>query len=349
MNNEINNETLENKLNVLIVGFGVVGSATAKGLKHLNNNVSIYDVKDLSAFKDEYNVKNTLDISDSNVIMMCVPTPTVPAQKGGEIDLNILKDVVRKMAQTYKGDDYKVFVVRSTVPSGVTRRLGEEIESVSGKTMGKDFGMVMNPEFLRAYNSEDDFRNPRSTVIGELDEKSGEIVHRLYKRLTCPFYHVSLEEAEFTKYGNNNFNAFKISFFNNLYLICKNLNIVDRNKGTVHHINYENVRKILLNTAEGLWNPDYGTHAGVPFGGTCLPKDTQEMFAYLNHHKLNSDLFGMTLDINEEMKHQQNDVTGEKYFQKRQDPTYENLPDSLRNAHVVNSTEDVPDTIVKQD
>jgi UDPglucose 6-dehydrogenase len=277
-------------------------------------------------------------------------------EKVPEINLTILQGVVAQIAVNYKnynGNDYKVFVVRSTVPPGTTRRLGESIEDISGKILGKDFGMVMNPEYLRAYNSEDDFRSPRATTIGELDEKSGELVHKLYKKLTCPFFHTTLETAEGEKYLHNILNAEKISIFNRFYLICQNLKIYDRNGNSshpsnnkVHKMDYEVIRKILLVTAEALWNPDYGTHAGVPYGGTCLPKDTKAMLTYLTRHNVEADMLKATINTNEDIRQHSSDVTGDKYFQKRQDSTYDNLPPALRNDHAKNAIEDVPDTIV---
>ncbi len=171
-------------LDVGIVGFGVVGSSTANGFKELGHNVYINDVKDLSEYRDQFHVLQPYDISQTDATFLILPTPTRPLSPGGKIDLSAYSSVIRDLGeQLRKHDQYHVFVVRSTVPPGTTGEMGRELEKISGKRVGEEFGLAMNPEFLRAYNAEYDFINPKLVVIGEFDKRSGDVVERIYAPL----------------------------------------------------------------------------------------------------------------------------------------------------------------------
>ena len=95
---------------------------------------------------------------------------------------------------------------------------------------GRDFGLCMEPEFLRSHSSENDFLNPRITVIGEFDKQSGDVLEKLYAdRFEGQIFRVDLKTAEFMKYVHNCFNAAKISFSNEMWLIGEKLGIKDPN------------------------------------------------------------------------------------------------------------------------
>ena len=109
--------------------------------------------------------------------MISVPTPTVD----GRIQLDHLAKAVTLFGErlrSFRG--YHVLVIRSTVPPRTTRDLVIPIvEEISGKTAGRDFGVVMQPEYLREATAEQDFARPWLITIGELDAKSGDVVHRV--------------------------------------------------------------------------------------------------------------------------------------------------------------------------
>ena len=99
------------------------------------------------------------------------------------------------------------------------------LEESSGKIAGKDFGVAMNPEFLREGKAVYDFMNPDKIVIGAIDQKSGDLVSKLYETFKCGVTRTNPSTAEMIKYANNSLLATKISFANEIGNICKRLKI----------------------------------------------------------------------------------------------------------------------------
>ncbi len=143
------------------------------------------------------------------------------------------------------------------------------IEENCFKKAGRDFGICMQPEFLRAKSSESDYANPWATIIGEYDRKSGDVLQELYDGWSGYIERTSLETAEFMKYVHNCYNAVKISFANEVWMLGKKL-VIDGNKAL----------EMASRTAEGYWNPKYGTVGGHAYGGMCLPKDTRGFISF---------------------------------------------------------------------
>jgi UDPglucose 6-dehydrogenase len=156
--------------------------------------------------------------------------------------------------------DYFTIVVKSSVvPTTTESVLVPLFEKHSNKIAGKDFGVCMNPEFLQEKCANDDFMHPDRIVIGEYDKRSGDTLEEIYKFFSCPILRVNIRTAEIIKYANNCFYATKISFFNEIHLMCSKLGI-----------DSEMVRKAVQ------LDRFYGTHPwshGHAFGGKCLPKD----------------------------------------------------------------------------
>lgn len=249
-------------MKVGIVGSGVVGFATGNGLAMkghsvLFNDVNAARVKSINekGFSATTDVAQLVNISD--VIFVCVPTPTVE----GKIDLSYIKATAMTLGSALSGKHgYFVLVVKSSVVPTTTENIVIPLlERYSGKVAGKDFGVCMNPEFLTEKCANEDFMNPDRIVIGELDKRSGDVLDELYSSFECPKLRVSLRTAEIIKYANNCFYATKISFFNEIHMICSNLNI-----------DSDVVRQAVQ------LDRFYGTHPwfhGQAFGGKCLPKD----------------------------------------------------------------------------
>ncbi|HEX5796854.1 MAG TPA: hypothetical protein VFX86_00505 [Candidatus Saccharimonadales bacterium] len=259
-------------MKITVVGAGFVGEATGKGLSKHKNEIVFIDV-DEEIIKSHrksgfaaYTPENYNKI-ESDITMFCVPTPT----NGGGIQLDYLKHAVTDFAKRLaRHDKYHVGVIRSTVPPGTTRDIVLPlIEKYSKKKAGKDFGLVMQPEYLREATATEDFERPWFILIGELDKKSGDVIERIYKPFDAPIERSSLEEAEMQKYIHNVFNAVKIAFFNEM-------RIAINKKGW-------DQEKIFLATAEsceGIWNPLYGLRDFGPFDGSCLPKDCRALLEW---------------------------------------------------------------------
>jgi UDPglucose 6-dehydrogenase len=251
---------------MVIVGSGVVGLATGKGFTKKGHRVSYVDINSqtierLRAAGLDAVTAAELDWRAVEVVMLAVSTPSVDDRVVLDYIEAAALDVGRGLAQAER---FVPVVVRSTVPPTTTeQRITPILEHASGKRAGIGFGVAMNPEFLRAVSSEQDFARPWVTVLGTSDRQTTEILDALYAPFGALIVHCTPTEAEMIKYVNNVYNAVKISYFNEVHAICEQLG-VDSNL----------VGAAVARTAESMWNPLYGTRGGVPYGGACLPKDT---------------------------------------------------------------------------
>ncbi|MBD3238258.1 MAG: hypothetical protein GF332_01280 [Candidatus Moranbacteria bacterium] len=264
---------------IAIIGSGVVGQATGKGLIKGGHEVYFFDINKelLSDLKKQgYNADtpDKIKIQDIDTYIFTVSTPTV----NGKVKLDYLKTAAISLGKKLKNKkDYFLLVGRSTMPPGTTRDLiAGNVEKYSGKKTGVDFGYCMNPEYLREKSSVQDFSNPWVVLIGAYDERSYRMLEKIYSRFKCPIYRLSVEGAEMQKYVHNLFNAAKISFFNEMRMVAEKLNL-DADK----------IFSITATSAEGIWNEKYGLRDLGPFDGMCLPKDTS---AFLDWARSNTDI-----------------------------------------------------------
>lgn len=259
-------------MKIAVVGSGFVGQATGKGLKKHGNDITFIDVLPEKISQLQEDGMNAVLDSDYNKIttditMFCVPTPT----EGTKIELKYLKMAVADFAMRLKNHKaYHVAVIRSTVPPKTTRTiLLPMIEEISGKIAGEDFGLVMQPEYLREVTAEQDFARPWFILIGQLDKRSGNVIEKLYSKFDAPIERATLDEAEFQKYVHNVYNAVKIAFFNEMRIIANKENW-DANA----------IFNATAESCEGIWNPIYGLRDFGPFDGSCLPKDTRALLEW---------------------------------------------------------------------
>jgi GDP-mannose 6-dehydrogenase len=190
-----------------------------------------------------------------------------PGKRNGDIELSFIENVSREIASALKDKQaFHVIAVRSTVFPGTTQnRILPILESISGKKNTVDFGVVYNPEFLREGSGIKDFLDPPFTVIGQIDEKSAQIVASLYKEFANPLIHTDIKTAEMVKYVSNSFHALKIIFANEIGALSKSLG-VDSHK--VIDIFMQDKK---LNISTAYLRPAFA------FGGSCLSKDVQAL------------------------------------------------------------------------
>ena len=232
-------------------------------------------------------------IESTNISFICVPTPTTPE----EIDLSYIKEATKNIGIALsKKDEYHLVVVKSTVVSGTTEDVVIPIlEKYSGKKAGSEIGTCMNPEFLteisgswsKDKSTKKDFFTEDRIVIGEYDKKSGDSLENLYKPLNKPIFRTDLKTAELIKYASNCMLAAKISYWNEIFLICKELGIDSQEVANI----------VSLDPRIG----KYGTVHGKAFGGKCLPKDLKAFISFAKKYR-NVRLLKAVDEINEEMK-----------------------------------------------
>ncbi|HEX5888244.1 MAG TPA: nucleotide sugar dehydrogenase, partial [Pyrinomonadaceae bacterium] len=209
----------------------------------------------LSATTDTAHAVKSTDIS-----LVCVGTPSKP---NGSLDLGHVARVCEQIgaAMADKSERHTV-VIRSTMLPGSIESVAEPaIESTSGKKAGKDFGLAVNPEFLREGTSLKDFYAPPFTLIGTDDEETAKIVSQLYSGIDAPVFTTSMKTAEMVKYVCNCFHALKVSFANEIGNICKALELDS------HEVMNVFCADTKLNLSSYYLKPAFA------FGGSCLPKD----------------------------------------------------------------------------
>ena len=199
-------------------------------------------------------------VAAADVIMIAVGTPSAPS---GALDLTAVLRVAEEIGAALPGDGrFRTVVVRSTVLPGTTEELVQPaLERGSSMTAGRDFGLAMNPEFLREGSSIRDFYEASRTIIGANDDRSAEQVTAAYEGLASPFEVVPIRAAEMVKYTDNAFHATKIAFANEIASFAR-ANGVDGRE--VMRLMMADQR---LNISTTYLRPGYA------FGGSCLPKD----------------------------------------------------------------------------
>lgn len=203
-------------------------------------------------------------VLDSDISLICVGTPS---QLNGNLDLRYLRRVCEEIGATLKEKkSFHVVVVRSTVLPGTMHTLViPTLEEFSEKRAGVDFGVCINPEFLREGSAVFDYYHPPKTVIGGTDARSSEMLASLYQKMDAPLIRTNVETAEMVKYTDNTWHAIKVVFANEIGNICKAVGI-DSHK--VMDIFCQDTK---LNLSSYYMKP------GFSFGGSCLPKDVRAL------------------------------------------------------------------------
>jgi GDP-mannose 6-dehydrogenase len=203
-------------------------------------------------------------ILDSDISFICVGTPSNP---NGSLDLKFIERVTFEIAEVLKDKTGPhIIAIRSTVLPGTTEMTVIPIlERGSRKKAGRDFGVIVNPEFLRESSAVDDFYNPPKTVIGASEDRDAERIAAIYHGIEAPLVKTSLRVAEMIKYADNAFHALKVVFSNEMGNICKALDIDS------HEVMNIFCRDTKLNLSPYYLKP------GFAFGGSCLPKEVRAL------------------------------------------------------------------------
>ena len=203
-------------------------------------------------------------VEDSDLSLVCVGTP---GQSNGCLDLSYVKGACKQIGTALeKKRRFHVVAIRSTMlPGTIEDTVVPTLEVYSGKKAGRDFGVAINPEFLREGTAIADFYHPPFTLIGSDDEDSAGMLERLYAHLEAPLVTIGVKEAEMVKYVCNCFHALKVSFANEVGALCKAFGIDS------HLVMDVFCKDTKLNLSSYYLKP------GFAFGGSCLPKDVRAL------------------------------------------------------------------------
>jgi len=295
-------------LDIAVIGTGYVGLVTGAGLADFGNDVICADVdaKKIEALKNglipiyepgldnlvsknvaEGRLRFTTDLGDAissaRAIFIAVGTPP---KADGSADLRHVEAVARTIAQHMNGP--KLVITKSTVPIGTGAMIAGLLETHGN---GHKASIISNPEFLREGSAIEDFMKPDRVVIGASDSEAAELMKEIYAplhSLEIPFVVTNVESAELIKYAANGFLATKITFINEIAVICEKVG------ADVHDV----AIGMGLDTRIG---PKF-LQAGPGFGGSCFPKDTAAMADISRRNGYDFQIMDAVLRVNDAVK-----------------------------------------------
>lgn len=306
-------------MNICIIGTGYVGLVTGVGLAAVGHQIKCMDIdaervgmiqrgdvpfyeRDLPELLHQVQAEGRFSVTtdaetailESEITFIAVGTPT----ENGQQDLSAVNAATHSIGEVLQeSDTYHVVVVKSTVLPGTTRGTVRDI--LLTYLSEERFGLCMNPEFLREGNSVDDFMQPDRIIIGQFDERAGDVLERVYESFDCPILRTSLENAELTKYASNSLLSTLISFSNEIAAICENTpntNVVD-----VMEMLHLDKRWSPMVDDVGRVSPPIMAYlmAGCGYGGSCLPKDIQALVTYGQSLGIELPQLSGTIQVNE--------------------------------------------------
>ncbi|MEA2102384.1 MAG: UDP-glucose/GDP-mannose dehydrogenase family protein [Thermodesulfobacteriota bacterium] len=301
-------------MKICIIGSGYVGLVSGACFSEMGNNVICVDqdqdkISMLSQGKvpiyepglgeliernhKEGRLRFTSDleegISGALLCFICVGTPQ---DTDGSADLSSVLDVASQIGKIIK--EYKIIVDKSTVPVKTAQKVRQRIQKgIDDRGLSNlEFDIVSNPEFLKEGNAIQDFMRPERVIIGTDNVRTAEILKELYnpylRTSNNPVLVMDIRSAELTKYASNAFLATKITFMNELSILCEKIGAdithVRKGMGVDERIG----SRFLL--------------AGPGYGGSCFPKDVRALIATANEYDLDLKICIATSQANQRQR-----------------------------------------------
>ena len=223
-------------------------------------------------------------VAGADAVFIAVGTPT--RRGDGHADLSYVYAAAEEIAEAIDG--FTVVVTKSTVPVGTNRQV---YEIIAKTREAGSFDVASNPEFLREGAAIDDFMRPDRVVVGVETERAREVMGEVYRPLFLrdfPIVYTDLESAEMIKYAANAFLATKITFINEIAMLCErvgaDIKSVSKGMGLDGRIG----NKFL--------------HAGPGYGGSCFPKDTKALARIGQEHAAPLHITETVIQVNEDIK-----------------------------------------------
>lgn len=288
--------------NICVIGVGYVGLTTATCFADLGNKVVAVDISEerIANLKKaimpiyEPGLKELVErnmeskrlifttsyeegLKDAEFVFVCVGTPS---GVDGEADLRYVRMAAETIAK--KMDHPLIIINKSTVPVGTGDWVADIVHESQPKPI--DFWVVSCPEFLREGSAIVDFMNPDRTVLGSTSQEAADRVAQLHLPLRAPIVVTDLRTAEMIKYASNAFLATKISFINEISLVCEALGA--------------DVKEVASGMGYDKRIGDRFLEAGIGYGGSCFPKDVRALAHMANIHGQHPQLLTAVMDIN---------------------------------------------------
>lgn len=299
-------------MEVAVIGTGYVGLVSGTCIADMGHNVTCVDNdKDKIDMLNqgempifERGLKEMVDINTeggrlfftadiqkavegAQIIFIAVGTPP---DEDGSADLQYVLAVSEEIGQYI--NDYKVVVDKSTVPIGTADKVKNAIqEKLDGRGVNYKFDVVSNPEFLREGLAIQDFLKPDRVVIGSDSKKAKEIMDELYRSFTLQqdrIMFMDIRSAEMTKYAANSLLATKISFMNEIALLCEKVNA--------------DVEKVRVGIGSDTRIGYKFLYPGVGYGGSCFPKDVKALIRIAKKNKTSSKILQAVENVNNKQK-----------------------------------------------
>tara|TARA_Y100000590_G_scaffold351835_1_gene404140 strand:+ start:36 stop:881 length:846 start_codon:yes stop_codon:yes gene_type:complete len=260
-------------LKIGVLGQGYVGSAIKIGFEKKYKKLNTFD-----KYKNSSSTVSSLEelTQSSDIIFICLPTPM---KENGECDTGIVEKEIIKIDQY--SNESKIIVIKSTIPPGTTKKIDAK---------NKNIDIVFNPEFLTEKNFIEDFKKQNRIVLGG-NEKSVQVIEKIYKTIfpSTTIIKTDATTAEMIKYLTNTFLATKVSFANEIKMICDKID-VDYDKV----VEYSLYDKRLGNSHWSVPGPD----GKLGFGGSCFPKDINALIYFAKEKGLDLDLLQSVWETN---------------------------------------------------
>ncbi len=320
-------------MKITVVGTGYVGLVSGTCFAETGNNVTCVDIdeskvqrlkageitiyepglekiftRNLKEGRLHFTTSLKEGLVDAQIVFLALPTP--PGEDGSA-DLKYILAVAKELGNLLPANGYTVIVDKSTVPVGTAEKVKQTILAHASNDISAAFDIVSNPEFLREGAAVDDFMKPDRVVIGTRSEKARKVMQQLYEpyvRQGNPIIFMDESSAELTKYAANSFLAAKISFMNEIAVLCESLgadvDMVRRGIGTDFRIG-----KHFL-------------YPGLGYGGSCFPKDVQALAKSAADAKYDFKILNAVMEVNKLqrgffidkiIRYFNNDLTGKKF------------------------------------